>query len=159
MGVIQWVQNAEVTQMGIHWNGEVGPSTGTFYFGDAARANPYYDPATAQKIFLDTTAWYSVRVTKIVAMGKAFSADEGYMECNAMQGKPCIMDTGTPVLLIPQAVHQAAYGTPHVTGRETGSLEFELQGFDGQPVTLQFDVGALVQNNWLESHKGKEVIL
>merc|ERR1719272_2737351 len=56
------------------------------------------------------------------------------------------MDTGTPVLEVPQRAYDAMSGNP------TGDLTVNLEGTDGGSVALKFDVQTLIKNQWVQGN-------
>lgn len=140
-------------RLGIYWEGKVGNNTGTFYLDDAALTNPHFKEASAQKVLLDEYGWFSFKMNKISANGKDWDAT-GYCGWSTSTGgwdggESCIMDTGTPIIVIPS-------GAWTWSGRPSGPLLLELVGVDG-PVNVHLDAGELYDKGWLQ--KGEGVML
>jgi hypothetical protein len=95
-----------VEKLGIYWSGKQGDGEGQLYLDDDATSNVHYNKAQASaigKAALGFKGWYDINVQSVDFNGKSFTD----ITCAPEQGSPCIMDTGTPVLVIPQDAYQA----------------------------------------------------
>lgn len=131
-----------VEKLGIYWSGKQGDGEGQLYLDDETTSNPHYNAAQAAaigKAKLGFKGWYDVNVQSVSYGGQQY-AD---FTCNPMMGSPCIMDTGTPVLVIPSDAYAA------ISKRQTGDLSVTLEGASGGSVQLKFDVRTLLANNWV----------
>jgi len=140
-----------VKKLGIHWSGKQGDGEGKLYLDDEATSNSHYNAAQAAlvgKAKLGTFGWYDITVQSVDYDSKSYTD----ITCNPMQGSPCIMDTGTPVLVVPQAAYYAM-----ASGR-TGTMSVKLAGATGGSVTLKFDVATLLANNWVEPGAGGVIL-
>lgn len=113
-----------VTRLGIHWRGRAGPQTGEFYLNEAAVAaeNRYFREEAAQKVLLDEWGWMSIDVQSIGFAGKRYDTRGfcGWTSNATGQwngGNNCIIDTGTPIIVIPQQIW------PRGRNPETGRVE------------------------------------
>merc|ERR1712203_479711 len=145
-------QQGGVKQLGIYWSGKEGDGEGTLYLDDDATNNQYYNEDEASKIGkakLGEMGWYDINVESIDFNGQSYTD----ITCDPEHGSPCIMDTGTPVMVIPQD----AYDAISQGGSETFSVK--LQGVDGNSVSLDFNVQTFMQNQWLQPSPQAGVIL
>lgn len=62
------------------------------------------------------------------------------------------MDTGTPVLVVPQGAYDAMYQ------KQSGDLSVKLEGANGGTVELKFDVYTLLKNQWVEPGSGSVIL-
>lgn len=122
--------------IGIYWSGEFGGSSqGALYLGASATSNEHYAASPVQKAQLlpGQNGWYNVNVVRISINGKNFSG----FGCNS-NSVACILDTGTPPILLPSSIPQAVINSPG------SSLQFELAGFGSSgPVLLNFNLDQL----------------
>jgi len=142
-----------VKKLGIHWSGKQGDGEGHLYLDDDAESNSHYDAgkaASVGKAALGTFGWYDITVQSVNYNSQSYTD----ITCNPQQGSPCIMDTGTPVLVVPQGAYQAM-----VSGK-TGTMSVKLAGqhFWSKSVTLNFDVKTLLANNWVEPGAGGVIL-
>merc|ERR1712050_598003 len=63
------------------------------------------------------------------------------------------MDTGTPVMVVPQDAYEA------IANGGSGEFSVKLQGVNGQPVELKFDVATFLKNDWVQPSPQAGVIL
>jgi len=140
-----------VKQLGIYWSGKVGDGEGQLYLDDDATNNPHYDATRAAaigKATLGEFGWYDIDVQSVDINGQSFTD----ITCNPQGGSPCIMDTGTPIIVIPQDAYDAmAQGA-------SGDLVVKLHGVDS-PVELKFDAKTLLDNGWVQGSPQAGVIL
>jgi hypothetical protein len=135
-----------VEKLGIYWSGKQGDGEGQLYLDDDATSNDHYNEAQASaigKAALGFKAWYDINVQSVDFNGKSFTD----ITCDPFKNSPCIMDTGTPVLVIPQDAYQA------ISESKSGELSVKLQGAGStgtKPVELKFDVKTLLDNQWVE---------
>jgi hypothetical protein len=130
-----------VEKLGIYWSGKQGDGEGQLYLDDAATSNSHYNEAQASaigKATLGFKAWYDINVQSVDFNGKSFTD----ITCNPTGGSPCIMDTGTPQLVIPEDAYQA------ISASKSGELSVKLQG-TSRPVELKFSVKILLDNQWV----------
>jgi hypothetical protein len=143
-----------VKQVGIYWSGKIGDGQGQLYLDVDATNNPHYDASEAASIgkaSLGEFGWYDIDVQSVGYNGKSYTD----IKCSPTEGSPCIMDTGTPVLVIPEDAYNAM-----AAGR-TGELSVKLKASGGlsKPVELTFDAKTLLENNWVEPSPQAGVIL
>lgn len=139
-------------QVGIYWSGKLGEGQGELYLDGDATTNSHYNAATAAKIGkakLGTFGWYDINVQSVEYNGKSYSD----ITCDPTGGSPCIMDSGTPVLVVPQAAYDAMASNP------AGDLTVKLAGAAGGSVQLTFDVKTLIKNQWVQGSPQVGVIL
>lgn len=141
-------------RLGIYWSGKQGVGEGQLYLDDDATSNSHYDEGAASAMgtaALGEFGWYDITVESVGYGGQSYSD----ITCNPQYGSPCIMDTGTPVLVIPQGAYDAM-----VQGR-TGELTVTLKGSgqSSKSVELKFDAQILLANNWVEPTPQPGVIL
>merc|ERR1712066_1155853 len=94
---------------------------GQLYLDDDATINKHYNAAQASamgKAALGFKGWYDINVLSVDFNGKSFTD----ITCAPENGSPCIMDTGTPTLVIPQDAYQA------ISESNSGQLSVKLQG-------------------------------
>jgi hypothetical protein len=130
-----------VEKLGIYWSGKQGDGEGQLYLDDDATSNSHYNQVQASaigKAKLGFKGWYDINVQSVDFNGKSFKD----ITCDPTGGSPCIMDTGTPVLVIPQDAYHA------ISKSKSGELSVKLQGTSG-PVELKFDVKILLDNQWV----------
>jgi len=140
------------TQVGIFWSGKLGAGEGQLYLNGDATSNSHYNADAANKIGkakLGTFGWYDINVQSVEFNGKSYSD----ITCDPKRGSPCIMDSGTPVLVVPQGVYDA------MSSAQTGDLTVKLEGAAGGSVRLSFDVQTLLNNQWVQGAPQVGVIL
>ncbi|CAE7836846.1 ANKRD17 [Symbiodinium sp. CCMP2592] len=138
-----------VEKLGIFWSGQVGENQGRLYLDAAAVTNEHYNKSSVLgPAVLGEVGWYDVTVQKIQLGGREFAN----FDCDPnTPGKQCIMDTGTPALVLPPEVFEAA--AELINFGEPASLTFFLPGASGeQEVPVSFDLIAL--NNMAALSKG-----
>lgn len=129
-------------QLGIYWSGKFGDGEGGLYLGSAATDNPHFNKDAAAQIGrakLDTSGNYNINIQSIDYGGQRFE-----LTCVKEGQYQCLTDTGTPTLMLPRAVYDAA------TTSKTGDISINLDGSEGGSVTLKFDVARLIENDWIE---------
>merc|ERR1712183_965295 len=92
--------------MGIYWSGRLGEGQGMLYLDEDTTSNEHHNAEEASaigKAHPGEFGWMDIGVDHLEFDGQSFSD----VVCNPQQGAPCIMDTGTPVLLLPTSVVQA----------------------------------------------------
>lgn len=122
--------------LGIYWS---GAAKGNLFLGPAAVETPYYEGETGpQKAYLldaspDASGWYNVNVLKI----KIDDIEYQSFDCTK-HARACIVDTGTPVILLPYELSMETLG-------QAGSskMEVHLAGVSGD-VVLDFDLDQLL---------------
>merc|ERR1712194_293895 len=110
-----------------------GDGEGQLYLDGDATSNSHYNADAANKMGkakLGTFGWYDINVQSVEFNGKSYSD----ITCDPEGGSPCIMDSGTPVLVVPQAAYDA------MSSAQTGDLTVKLEGAAGGSVQLSFDV-------------------
>jgi len=126
---------------GLHWNGNTGANTGNLYIGGSAKTNSHYTSGTAQVAQMydaqgrgGTWDFYSVQLSAFSVGGTRtpVAGAEGYT-----QG---IIDTGTPIIMVPQQTYGALQENP------SSVLQIELIGPDGNPITLSLGTGSELMN-------------
>jgi hypothetical protein len=119
-------------RLGIYWSSVYGHSTGAMYLGPDAISNPHYSAGSVQKAKLldmgqHSSGWYNVNVTRISVGGQSYTG----FGCDSM-ARPCILDTGTPVLVLPEGVNLSESNAPVV--------ELELESYTASaPVMVKFN--------------------
>jgi|Transcript_66958 hypothetical protein len=151
--LMQYLNSEGATkQVGIYWSGNLGDGEGQLYLDGDATSNPHYNAAAAEKVGkakLGTFGWYDINVQSVEFNGQAFSD----ITCDPQGGSPCIMDSGTPVLVVPQGAYDA------MSKSQTGDLIVKLEGASGGSVQLSFDVQTLFKNQWVQGSPQVGVIL
>jgi len=138
-------QDTPQGRLGIYWNGAVGSSTGELYVGSSAESNSHYTSGSVQQATLGELGYYDVTINQVSFGGESYS-----LSCS--QDSPCLVDTGTPIMMVPTAVYQA------ISNGQTGSVTLELAGPSGA-VTLEFDAQTLAQNQYVAPYQGGPCIL
>jgi len=146
------------TSLGIYWSGEAGDDQGAIYLEAAADNNPHVDSGTVAGVArLGEVGWYDIDVLEIALSGMGQVWGGSSLSCNAT--KPCIMDTGTPVLSVPRRVTESI-NELLASGAPLGSLSVTLAGVGGgPPVTLQFDLQTLLEKQWIQAGSDTGIIL
>merc|ERR1712050_95628 len=114
--------------------------------------NPNYNEQQASSIGkakLGEMGWYDINVESIDFNGQSFTD----ITCDPMHGSPCIMDTGTPVMVIPEDAYDS------IAQQGSGDFSVKLQGVNGHPVELKFDVATFLKNDWVQPSPQAGVIL
>ena len=120
---------------GVYWSGGL---TGNMYLGPAATRTIHYNPFAPPARLLDAgsgaSGWYNVNVWKIVYDDVEFTQ----IDCTK-HSRACIIDTGTPVLLLPSV----ARNWPDPS--KSSKIEFHLEGASGSPsVVIDFNFSKLM---------------
>jgi len=145
-------------KVGIYWSGQKGVDEGTLFFGDAATTNPHYLAAPAlSPAALGEVGWYDIRVARISVGQIDFTG----ITCNPYTaGENCILDTGTPSIVVPQKVYDRLQ---EAISQETSALlTFWLASAspEGEAVPVSFDATALLRLGGISaSAKGDGLIL
>lgn len=138
--------------LGIYWSGRLGRGEGRLYLDKAALSAPQYEIGAVGKAALGERGFYEVAVEQISAAGQHWTE----LQCQRTS-KPCILDTGTPLLMVPKVV-AASVEAAAQQGFPLGNISFKLQGSQGQPsVILEFDLTWLMEQGWLQG--GDQLIL
>lgn len=138
--------------IGIAWSGHQGAGEGHLYLNEQATTNIFYNAqavASMGKAKLGTYGYYNIDVQNFQYGGQSYAV----AGCDPQQGQTCIMDTGTPTMVVPQAAYQA------MKQGQTGALTVQLAGTNGQPMQLSFDVTTLLQKGWVEPAPPGQIIL
>jgi len=153
--LMQYLNSAGGTKkLGIYWSGKQGDGEGQLYLNEDATSNSYYDERAASAIgtaALGEFGWYDITVESVGYGGQSYSD----ITCNPQNGSPCIMDTGTPVMVIPQDAYDA------MAQGQTGELTVTLKGsgWSSKSVELKFDAQILLENQWVQPSPQAGVIL
>lgn len=148
---------------GIYWSGRHGDGEGALYLEGAAKSNPHYEGGVVVgQASLGEVGWFSISIVEVAIdnpfpLASWFATDLGCGVTSA--GSPCIMDTGTPVIVVPKQIIAVIID---LVERELplGSISFALQGPGEQPpVLLQFDIATLIEKQWIVEGGGDGVIL
>lgn len=139
-------QDTPEGRLGIYWSGAVGSATGELYVGPSAESNSHYTAGSVQKASLGETGYYDVTIDDFSFGGQSYS-----VTCNS-QYSPCLVDTGTPIMFVPQSVYSA------ISAGQTGSMTVQLAGPSG-PIKLEFDTQILASNNYIAPYQGGPYIL
>ncbi|CAE7242544.1 ANKRD17 [Symbiodinium natans] len=145
-----------VEKLGIHWSGQLGENQGRLYLDDDAVLNEHYDKSSlVGPAVLGEVGWYDIAVQKISLGGQEFTG----FGCDPNQpGQQCIMDTGTPALVLPAEVFD--YASQLIEYGESATLTFWLPGVSGEDVAVSFDLTTLNQMVALsKGGKGTNIIL
>ncbi|CAE7180627.1 ANKRD17 [Symbiodinium pilosum] len=128
-----------VEKLGIYWSGQLGENQGRLYLDQDAVLNEHYDESRiVGPAVLGEIGWYDINVQKISLGGEEFSN----FNCNPSQpGQQCIMDTGTPALVLPPQVFE--YASQLIDMGEPATLSFWLPGTSGENVPVSFDLNIL----------------
>lgn len=132
-------------QLGIYWTGELGDSQGTLYLDDEARSNVHYTPAgTPMKARMQRIRYYDINVINITIGEFRFDITGTPWDCTTnMTEGPCILDTGTPGMELPEAIRDTFVEYTE-RGYTDVSVLIELEGAPGFPnPVLKFTVGQL----------------
>jgi len=138
-------QDTPQGRLGIFWNGAVGSSAGELYVGPSAESNSHYTGGTVQTATLGETGYYDVTINEF-----SFGGQSSSVACS--QSSPCLVDTGTPIMIVPSNVYQA------ISKGQTGSLAVQLAGPSGA-ITLEFDAQTLAKNQYIAPYQGGPYIL
>jgi len=146
-----------VRAFGIFWSGSQGLSEGSLHIGEDAITNKHY---TTGKMLgqaaLGELGWYDISIEQIALSSTSQAWDR--IECKAASQK-CILDTGSPSLLVPQKVF-TAINKLYNANRPLGSISFTLAGWQGGPsVVLQFSLATLVEQQWIQAGDDKTGIV
>lgn len=124
--------------LGIYWS---GAASGNLFLGPAAVETPYYEgengPQTAYLLDASPGAsgWYNVNVLKI----KIGDIEYQGFDC-IKHARACIVDTGTPVILLPYELSDSM----EALGQTASSkMKVHLAGVSGD-VVLDFDLDQLL---------------
>eukprot|EP00439_Symbiodinium_sp_Y106_P068593 s385_g11.t1 len=130
--------NGGVEKLGIYWSGQMGENQGMLYLDDAAVTNEHYDKSSVVgPAVLGEVGWYDIAVQKITVGDQEFTG----FGCAPSSGQQCIMDTGTPSLVLPPQVFDSA--AQLIDFGESATLTFWLPGISGEAVAVSFDLQAL----------------
>jgi len=148
--LVQHLRTENSQKLGIFWSGQQGEAQGRLYLGEAAVENEHYNQQYALVANLGEQGWYDISVQSISIGGESFNG----LNCDPVNGQTCILDTGTPSIVVPSEV----YDLIQQTG-SSGSLSFQLAGPTG-PTTLNFDMQKLIQMGAVsKGNKGDGLIL
>jgi hypothetical protein len=129
-------QDTPSGRLGIFWSGQVGRNQGELFVGARAVTNKYYIENVVQQAALGALGYYDISIQQFLFEGHSYKVSCG--------GKTtCILDTGTPIMYVPQAAYSA------MRAEQQGTLHLQLAGPSGKTAMLAFDVKILVERNWL----------
>ncbi|CAE7537844.1 unnamed protein product, partial [Symbiodinium sp. CCMP2456] len=127
-----------VEKLGIYWSGQLGENQGMLYLDNAAVTNEHYDKSSmVGPAVLGEVGWYDIAVQKMSVGDQEFTG----FGCAPSSGQQCIMDTGTPSLVLPAEVFDSAVQL--IDFGESATLTFWLPGISGEAVAVSFDLQAL----------------
>mmetsp|Transcript_61949 Transcript_61949/g.191825 ORF Transcript_61949/g.191825 Transcript_61949/m.191825 type:complete len:457 (-) Transcript_61949:118-1488(-) len=153
-------QGAGPQHIGIHWSGQSGESEGALYLGEAATTNPHYAQGSlVGSAALGEVGWYDISIGQI-SLPVAQHTWTG-IQCSPTSGTAsnCILDTGTPSLVVPQAVFDGVQDL-YESSFGAGSIQFSLAGAQGGPaVTLEFDIASLMQQGQITTGEQTGIII
>jgi len=136
-------QDTPEGRLGIYWSGQVGSSQGELYVGQVAVSNSHYTQGSALQASLGETGYYDITIEQFEWSGQTYSVSCGDV--------PCLMDTGTPVMLVPAELYdQMIYSHPGDV------LSVTMASPSGSPMGLVFDAQFLVQNKYVAPHQQGE---
>lgn len=134
-------QNTEKSRMGIYWSGTLGPNQGTLYLGSAAVNNEHYTPGR-NVAHLGEFGWMNIKI-------ESFSFGSSQVPTSGCgRAGSCVLDTGTPVLMVPSQILWAINQRPY------GALTITLGG----GVNLEFDVATLHANNYMAAGEQQYIL-
>mmetsp|Transcript_56351 Transcript_56351/g.105643 ORF Transcript_56351/g.105643 Transcript_56351/m.105643 type:complete len:485 (+) Transcript_56351:70-1524(+) len=145
-----------MARLGIYWSGRHGANEGQLYLDEDAVLNEHYQESSVLgPAVLGEVGWYNVMISQITVGDQVFSN----FGCSPDDpGQQCIMDTGTPALVVPEEVYNSAIEL--IQYGEAATITFALPGTSGQDVPLSFDLAALYQRNALsKGGNGVNIIL
>merc|ERR1712151_1031616 len=134
-------QDTPEGRMGIYWSGVLGASQGALYLGPSAvENNPHYSSGPVATSVLGENGYFNIQITQFAYKG---TVSPVYASWNTIM----ILDTGTPILMVPQNIYNAM-----VQGDGGSELTVELEAVNGgNPVSLKFSADVLLKNNWISS--------
>jgi len=135
-------QDTPEGRLGIYWSGQVGSSQGELYVGQVAVSNAHYTQGSALQASLGETGYYDITIDQFAFAGQTYSVSCG--------SAPCLMDTGTPIMMVPAQVYE------QMSSGQTGTVSVQLAGPSGSPITLEFDAQTLVQNQYVAPYQQGE---
>lgn len=145
-------------KVGIYWSGLAGVDEGALFFDDAATTNPHYLAAPALgPAALGEVGWYDIRVARISIGQTEFTG----ITCNPYKaGENCILDTGTPSIVVPQKIYDQLQETIALDSLAILTFWLSSASADEEAVPLSFDVAALLRLGGISaSAKGDGLIL
>ena len=146
----QLLRSEDFQKFGIYWSGQLGEDQGSLFLGPSAVENEHYmlaDPLPAAT--LGELGWYDIQVEAINVNDQQISN----LACDPLNGQPCYLDTGTPVIILPQEAYEL------VQSQGEGNLTFQLAGPNGS-TSLTFDLQTLNQTGAIcEGGKGDPLTL
>lgn len=129
-------------RLGIYWSGALGQGQGELYVGPSAASNPRYQQGQALKASLGENGYYNIVVNQF-----SYAGSTAPVECESWS--PCMVDTGTPVVMVPYSLWN------QMTSAGDGMLNIELAGANGGgAVTLELDVQTLLSKRYLQPSFG-----
>lgn len=154
-------------QIGIYWSGKLGAGQGQLYLDDDATKNPHYNVDAATKIgkaaMSTENGYYEIAVSSVATDCKGARTSHT-LDCSA-PGK-CIMDSGTPSIVVPKAVYddllkgQRGTLTVNLVGHDFGLGIDQVTGLPlPQSIELKFDVETLFNQYWIEASQEDDFIL
>lgn len=122
-------------KLGIFWAGKKGH----VYLGEAAVNNKHYSNGHQYALTakLGEQGYYNIELLSI-SVGKEIFGHTG-------PASPCILDTGTPTIVLPQEVYDAST-------QQNGTLVLRVAGFNSASndfIDLVFDLGLLNMFGWV----------
>eukprot|EP00933_Yihiella_yeosuensis_P082278 TRINITY_DN9609_c0_g2_i1.p1 TRINITY_DN9609_c0_g2~~TRINITY_DN9609_c0_g2_i1.p1 ORF type:complete len:458 (+),score=78.95 TRINITY_DN9609_c0_g2_i1:88-1461(+) len=130
-----------VEKLGIYWSGQKGENVGALYLDEEAESNDHYSKdAALGPAALGELGWYDIKIQQISLGGMTW----GPFECNPRKKNSCILDTGTPSIVVPEAIYNQAKS--QALFEQVPALKFTLLGADGGLVPIEFDTAALLNN-------------
>lgn len=136
-------QDTPQGRLGIYWSGQLGASQGDLFVGPTAVSNSHYKQGPVLQAQLGETGYYDITIQQF-----SFGGQKYPVSCN--QFSPCLMDTGTPIMMVPMEVYQK------MAGGEAGSLSVQMAGPSDTSVSLEFDAATLVRLNYVAPYQSGE---
>lgn len=130
--LMEHLSSGRSQKLGIFW---AGKREGHFYLGEAAIKNEHYSSGRQYALTakLGEEGYYNIELLSI-SVGKEIFGHSG-------PASPCILDTGTPTIVLPQEVYDAST-------QQNGTLVLRVSGFNGF-IDLVFDLDLLNMFEWV----------
>lgn len=163
MNTLQSAVGSSSKVFGIYWSGSSGKNTGKIYFGSSARTNSHYTSGTpvvttlynAGKWSTRYFAYYNIKISSMQVGSTSWSPQCNWWmrynnECSSSSSyTQGILDTGTPVLMVPRTIYSALRSNP------SESLVVKLA--EGQVLTLGTGK-ELVNNGWVTPSSSEYIL-
>lgn len=152
--LIEKIRGSVPEQLGIYWSGQPGEGQGGLYLDRAATDNEHFKAnSVLGPARLGEYGWYDVFMIAFSVNDLDFPSPH-LCDCDSVEtcrGK-CIMDTGTPWIIIPQIVYDA-----YILAK-SGSLGITFRGKSGD-VSVHMDIAELQRNRWVQPSEDDSAIM